>query len=744
MSAFFSPERLARFSTRRPWTVLIGWVVVMAVAGVFASGIGNALTTEFTVYDDLEAYRGQKLLEDRFEQNPAPDEYVLIESSTYTVDDPQFRSLVDGIMAGIAEHPEDLAGGVSYYDVGDESLVYQEDRQTLMIPVFLIAEETVDLETAVEPLLEIVHEANGTDGFTVVTGGAGSINHTFVETSERDLRMAEMVGLPIALVILVVVFGALVAAGLPVMLGLIGIFVAVGITAIFGLQFELSIFVLNMITMIGLAVGIDYSLIIIQRFREERRNGLDRDAAIIRAGQTASRAVLFSGMAVVVSLAGIMIVPDNIFRSLSLGAIVVVVVAVSAAMTLLPAMLRLLGDKVDVGTIPGRRNKGGNPEKSFWSRTAHAVMARPIISMAVTGGLLIAAAVPYFWMESGQSGASTLPENSDPFLAFQILDEKFNAGLLSPTDIIVTGNPGDESIEAGIERLRAALENDPMFTGLTVSSSDDGLLTRINTAIAGDSQSDAAFAAVERLREDYLPAAFPATETAVTGQTAFTTDYAGMMDRYTPIVFSFVLGLSFIILLVVFRSIVVPLKAIVMNLLSVGAAYGVLVMVFQFGWGAETLGFTQVERIESWVPLMMFSILFGLSMDYHVFLLTRIRERFDQTGDNRESVAHGVRATAGLITGAAAIMVAVFTGFAMGDLVMMQQFGLGLAVAITLDATIIRVGLVPASMALLGSANWYLPSWLEWIPKVDVEGSHTPAPQAKEAPQRLPSGEPAG
>lgn len=744
MSTFFSPERLARFSTRRPWTVIAAWVAVMVVAGVFAAGIGSALTTEFTVYDDLEADRGQKLIDQRFETNAPPDEYVLIESGEFTVDHPRFRALVDGIMAGIAQHPEDIGGAVNYYEVGDESLVYQEDRQTLMIPVFLIAPEVVDLETAVEPLLEIVHEANATEGFTVVTGGTGSINHTFVETSERDLRMAEMVGLPIALVILVVVFGALVAAGLPVILGIIGIFVAVGITAIFGMQFELSIFVLNMITMIGLAVGIDYSLIITQRFREERRNGLERDAAIVRAGQTASRAVLFSGMAVVVSLAGIMIVPDNIFRSLSLGAIVVVVVAVSAAMTLLPAMLRLLGDRVDIGTIPGRRNTGDNPETSFWSRTAHAVMARPVLSIAITGGLLVAAAVPYFSMESGQSGASTLPKSSDPYLAFQILDEKFNAGLLSPTDIIVTGAPGDAAVTEGIERLRASLEADPVFTGLTVTASDDGLLTRISTAIAGDSQSDAAFAAVERLREEYLPAAFPATETAVTGQTAFTTDYAGMMDRYTPIVFAFVLGLSFLILLVVFRSIVVPIKAIIMNLLSVGAAYGVLVMVFQFGWGADALGFTQVERIESWVPLMMFSILFGLSMDYHVFLLTRIRERFDRTGDNRESVAHGVRATAGLITGAAAIMVAVFTGFAMGDLVMMQQFGLGLAVAITLDATIIRVVLVPASMALLGSANWYLPSWLEWIPRVDVEGTHVPAPNANEVPQPLPTGEPAG
>jgi putative drug exporter of the RND superfamily len=239
-----------------------------------------------------------------------------------------------------------------------------------------------------------------------------------------------------------------------------------------------------------------------------------------------------------------------------------------------------------------------------------------------------------------------------------------------------------------------------------------------------------------------LPAAFGERETYVTGQTAWAMDYANLLDTYTPIVFAFVLGLSFIILLVVFRSIVVPLKSIVLNLLSVGAAYGAMVMVFQYGWGADMLGMTQVERIETWVPLMMFAILFGLSMDYHVFLLTRIRERFDQTKDNAGSVAHGVRATAGLITGAAAIMIAVFSGFAAGDLVMMQQFGLGLAVSVFLDATIVRVVLVPASMALLGDRNWYLPSWLEWLPKVDVEGTHA-GRVAVDVPTVVPAGDPA-
>ncbi|MDZ7727804.1 MAG: MMPL family transporter [Dehalococcoidia bacterium] len=673
------------------------WVVVLAVAVGFASQFGNALTTDFAVLTEMEASTGEDLIEERFDDSPSPDEFVILQSDRYTVSDSEFATTATGLVEGIRGHEAAVANVVSFFETQDASLV-SEDGRTLLIPVFLIG-EAQDLHEVVEPVLEEVHEANGLEGFLAATGGRGSIDRTWIETSERDLQTAELIGLPIALVILVFVFGALVAAGLPILFAFVGILVAVGATAVVGMQFDLSVFVLNMITMIGLAVGIDYTLLVIQRFREERRNGLERDLAIRKTGGTASRAVLFSGMAVVVSLSGLMLVPDTIFRSLATGAILVVLAAVAAALTLLPAMLRLLGDRVNTGTLPGRHVSSGNEGGAFWSRASRAVMGKPVFSVVIAGGLLVALAIPFTGMQKGQSGAATLPPDSDAAVAFRILDEEFNAGVLTPTEIVVEGASDDAAIQSGIAELETLLAGDERFAEMTVSSSIDGQLTRLSTAIAGDSQSDATIGAIEQLREEYLPAAFGETPTYVAGQTAFAIDYESLISQYTPYVFAFVLGLSFVILLVVFRSIVVPIKAIVMNLLSVGAAYGTMVLVFQHGVLADQLGLTQVERIESWVPLMMFAILFGLSMDYHVFLLTRIRERFDQTRDNTGSVAYGVRATAGLITGAAAIMIAVFSGFAMGDLVMMQQFGLGLAVAVFLDAT---------------AWSWYRRAWPCW------------------------------
>jgi RND superfamily putative drug exporter len=478
----------------------------------------------------------------------------------------------------------------------------------------------------------------------------------------------------------------------------------------------------------GLAVGIDYSLLVVQRFREERNRGLSRDAAIEKAGATASRAVLFSGMTVVVALSGLILVPQSIFRSMGVGAIVVVVVAVAAALTLLPAVLRLLGDRVNSVAIriPGRRRDTSRDSGRFWNWSTRLVMAHPWISVIGSSAILIAATLPYLSVQLGWAGVSTLPNDSSAKAAFAILDDEFSAGVISPARIMVDSDElGSPTVTSGVQALVARIEADDDFGPATVNTNEAGDLALIETTIIGDPQGEDAREAVLRLREDYVPAAFGSApaEVLVGGNTAMGIDDTQLIADYTIPVMAFVLGLSFLILLVVFRSIVVPIKAMIMNLLSVGAAYGLMVMVFQHGIGAGLLGFQTVERIEAWVPLFMFAILFGLSMDYHVFLLTRIKERFDHTKNNGESVAYGVRSTAGMITGAALIMVAVFSGFAAGEMVMFQQFGFGLAVAILLDATIVRTVLVPASMELLGDRNWYLPSWLGWLPKIDVEGT---------------------
>jgi RND superfamily putative drug exporter len=357
-------------------------------------------------------------------------------------------------------------------------------------------------------------------------------------------------------------------------------------------------------------------------------------------------------------------------------------------------------------------------------------MAHPWISVIASSAILVAATLPYATVELGWAGVSTLPSDSSARQAFELLDSEFSAGLIAPAQIVVDGSDVTApAVQSSVDAFLASLANDPVFGEATVVTNDAGNLTVIETAIIGDPQGDSARSAVERLRSDLVPAAFGSTNTNVYvgGATAMGIDDTALISDYTIPVMAFVLGLSFVILLVVFRSIVVPIKAMIMNLLSVGAAYGLMVLVFQHGVGAGLFGFQTVERIEAWVPLFMFAIIFGLSMDYHDFLLTRIKERFDHTRDNAESVAYGVRSTAGMITGAALIMVAVFSGFAAGEMVMFQQFGFGLAVAILLDATIVRTVLVPASMELLGDRNWYMPSWLRWLPQIDIEGKATPS-----------------
>lgn len=734
MAISISPERLARFSTRRPWVVVGIWIVLLLVGMASAATIGDVLTTSVENYQDTESRTAGDLLSANLYGELPGRETIVVRSEARTVDDPAFQQVASGLVAQLRGLDGDVLTVVSYYETPAPGLV-SKDGRTLLIPVTLAGGQQ-EAAGHVDGLTTLTARLDGVDGFTVVAGGDGTAAKAFDEQSQKDLEKSEVLGLPIALVVLVLVFGALVAAGLPILLGIVSIIIAVGISAMIGRTVELSVFVVNITTMMGLAVGIDYCLLIIQRFREERANGLERDEAIIRVGATASRAVLFSGLAVVAALAGMLLVPNSVFRSLSVGAMVVVLVAVAAALTLLPAVLRLLGDRVNAGRLrlPGRTRVKKAESETFWYRAAGVVMRHPSISVVLSVLLLVAAAAPYLTIKFGWAGVSSLPASVEARRAVDILNQEFSAGVISPVEIVVTAaNVEDPSVTGAVDTLLATLQADDAFgapPAVEINPSKSLLLIRIPTAV--DPQSSAAQAAVRRLRDSYLPRAFgeTAARPLVTGATATGIDDTGIITGHTLPVFAFVLGLSFVILLLVFRSIVVPLKALVMNVLSVGAAYGLMVTVFQHGVGNELFGFAQIERIESWVPLFMFSVLFGLSMDYHVFLLTRIRERFTHTGDNAESVRHGVASTAGMITGAAAIMVAIFAGFASGELVAFQQMGFGLGVAVLLDATIVRVVLVPASMQLLGDRNWYFPTWLRWLPVIDVEGSTTETPAA--------------
>jgi RND superfamily putative drug exporter len=718
---FLSTDRIARASATRPWVVVAVWAGLFIAGAIFASQIGSVLTSEFKILNNPESDRADKLLEERLRGPEVARELVIVQSPDATVDDARFESYVTSLLGDIRTL-DDVASATSFYETNDPSMV-SDDRHETLLPVTLKGEEK-EAADHVAGLLKLVDERSGEDGFLAVSAGNGSIDREANKLSSENAERGEMIGIPIALVILLIVFGAAVAAGIPLVLAIVSIVIAVGVTTLIGQMYDLSFLVLNIITMIGLAVGIDYSLFIVQRYREERDRGLDKMAAIEMAGATSSRAVLFSGGTVIVALLGMFIVPSNIYRSLATGAIVVAIFAVLAALTLLPAILSLLGDRVNALRLPflSRRSDDGG---GFWSAIAHGVMAHPVISVVATVALLVAAAIPYFQIEPGLAGVETLPKDSESRQAFELLDREFTGGLIGPAEIVIdVPNVSDQGVQTAIGELRARIGQDPQFGETSVETNDAGDLAVVSALISGDPQSAEAHEAIRRLRNDYIPAAFDGIDAnvLVTGPTAGTEDMFNTIADATPYVFAFVLGLSFVLLLVVFRSIVVPVKALVMNLLSVGATYGLLVLVFERGIGNEIFGFQQIDTIEAWLPLFLFSILFGLSMDYHVFLLSRIKERWDQTGDNKASVEYGLRSTAALITGAALIMVAVFSGFAMGDISSLQQTGFGLAVAVTLDATIIRTVLVPASMALLGDWNWYLPSWLKWLPDIGIEG----------------------
>ncbi len=744
--------RLAVWSARHGRLVLGVWLAVFVVAVFLALQIGAVVSAgEMTLLGRPESVRGQELLNEAFGSAEGEQETIVVSTENgTTVDDPAYQQFLQVLTADLVAARDVVVEAYSYplvaaFDPESANALVSADRQSTLVQVSLRgdgaqAEGGPAGPDGQERLAEIL-DSHRTPAFTLTMIGDGSVGETFMTIAEEDLIRAELVGLPAAMGVLVLVFGALLAAGLSLGLAAVSIVTAIGLAALIGRVFDLSFFVVNMISMIGLAVGIDYALLIIERYREERNAGRASLEAIGVTGATASRAVLFSGVTVILALLGLFLVPITTFRSLGLGATLVVGVGVVAMLTLVPAALGLLGNRIDWLSLnrlrrsprpaakpdprgeradEGGQKAPGQPYSGFWGRTAHWVMVRPVVSVILAGGVLLLLAQPFLQLERGAAGAETLPpgEARD---AYQLLEEDFSAGALSPVEVAL--RPANAEARSAIERLPASLAAVPGFSQPRLEWAGSGEVARLTLYLEARPNSEQARLAVEDLRQETLPAALAgsAVEAYVTGKTAAEVDSFAVIGSYTPWVFAFVLGLSFLLLLVVFRSVVVPLKAIFMNLLSVGAAYGVLVMVFQRGWGAELLGFQRTPAVEAWVPLFLFCILFGLSMDYHVFLLSRIREHFDRTGRNQESVAVGLRATGRIITGAAAIMVVVFGTFASGRLVMMQQVGFGLAVAVFLDATLVRSVLVPATMALLGDINWYLPRWLRWLPDLRPE-----------------------
>ena len=736
-----STTSLARAAAGRPWLTVALWglALVAAVAAIVLV-LPGTLTAQYSFLGNPDSQRGRDLLQQRMDMPQKANEVVIVRSSGATAADPAFRSAVLAVQRDIAAlGPGVVDSVVSAYQGGDKTLI-SADGRTAIIPV-VMAGDLTQAEDNIDKVHAVVHAADGKGGFDTLVTGAASINSDFSHTAETDLRKGEGIGVPIALVILLIVFGAVVAAGLPILLSLIGITLAVALTALVGQTFDVSVFAINMVSMMGLATGIDYSLFIISRFREERARGRDKLDAIAVTGGTASRAVLFSGLTVVLALLGLLIVPTNIFASLAIGAILVVTMSVIAALTLLPAVLSILGDRVNSLKIPylGRRILDGRAagRTSWIARVAYRAMRRPAIALTVGVAVLLLLAYPALDMKTGVSGVNSFPNSFESKQGFAVLEKQFSAGGVNPVQVVVDGKVTPD-VKAAMTRLTQELATDPAFGPVQTQTAKSGDLALLTVPVNGDAVGNLALDKVRELRGTLIPRAFQGTGASVyvTGQTAGNLDYIDIVNSYFPWVVALVLSLSFLLLLVAFRSIVIPLKAILMNLLSVGAAYGLVTLVSLKGWGAGVLGFEQVPVVEQWVPLLLFAVLFGLSMDYQVFLLSRIKEAWDRTGDNTLAVTEGIGATAGIITGAALIMVAVFAGFAAGDLVMFQQMGFGLAVAVLLDATLIRTILVPSAMKLLGRWNWYLPSWLEWLPHLSIEGA--PEPPAAAGPAGAP------
>jgi RND superfamily putative drug exporter len=716
MFSSLSPRALARSSAEHPKRVIWLWVATLVAAfAVIALLLADVLSPAQSFVTTPESQKAANQIEQITGSADAISEQVVVTTATGNFTDAQ-RSQLDALAAKLNGLGPTVVKGAAAPS-SDPSLI-SKDGTTAVIPV-VMAGNINQARDNITKVLDTAQAADGVGGLDVKVTGLTSIEEASNKVAENDLKVGESFGILIGLVILAFVFGALVSALLPLMLAVAAIIVALALTALVGQFGELSFFVQNMITMMGLAVGIDYALFIVSRYREERALGVAKLDAIERAGDTSSRAVFFSGITVVVALISLLIVPMSVFVSLGLGAILAVLAAVAAALTLLPALLSVLGDRIEKGRLIPRR-KGSDTRTGFWTKIVTWVMKRPVASIVVSAGVLVAASLPYWSITTGASGVETLPKDIAARQAFETLQSKFSVGPLAPARIPIAGDPASPANTAAIASITSAVSGDPVLGTPALEPGATAKGGVLAVPVNADSTSTAAEDAVNRLRA--------ATDLPVGGATSLNIDYFDIADSYLPIVVGVVLALSFLVLLLAFRSIVVPVVAIFLNLLSVGAAFGLVTLVSQKGYGTGFFGFQQVETIEAWIPIFLFAVLFGLSMDYHVFLLSRIRERFVETNDNIASITHGISSSGRLITGAALIMVAVFGGFAAGDLVMFQQMGFGLGVAVLIDATIVRGVLLPAIMRLLGTANWYLPKTLNWIPNVAIEG---PGPVTK-------------
>jgi uncharacterized membrane protein YdfJ with MMPL/SSD domain len=725
--------RMGRWSAAHWKTATFGWVAFVFVAFALG-GIVGTTNVDQNAAGPGESGRMNKILDAGFKQ-PA-GENVLIQSRSLRARDPAFEASVSDVVARVSKL-KNVQNVRSPLAAGNAGQIAKDGRAVLV--AFEIRGDKSKAVDKIAPVLDNVAAAQRAHpGFVIGEFGDASAQKGVQTEYGKNLVKAGSLSLPITLIILVLAFGSLVAAGIPLLLGLTAVIATFGLIALPSSVLPVAFEAQAMVLLIGLAVGVDYSMFYLKRERQERAAGRSQRAALEGAAATSGRSVLISGFTVVASMAGMFLTGDSTFESLASATILVVAVAVLGSLTVLPALLAKLGDNVDRLRVPftGRRRRSDGGGR-VWGAIVDRVLRRPVLSAVAAAGVLLALAAPALQLHLAPEGPQSFPKSLAVIKTYDRMQRAFPGTALPANVVVKAPNVNTPAMRKAIAQLeRRALASGLAFKPITVDVNSGGTVANITIPIAGNGTNAASNAAFRVLRKTVVPetvGAVPNTEGGVTGQTASWKDQAAALKSNLPPVVGFVLLLAFVLMLVAFRSIVIAVKAILLNLLSVAAAYGVLVLVFQHGIGEGLLGASPAGGISAVVPLLLFVILFGLSMDYHVFILSRIRETHDRGASMDDAVAHGIKSTAGVVTSAAFVMVAVFGVFATLSIPFFKQFGVGLAAAILIDATIVRAVLLPATMKLLGEWNWYLPKWLEWLPGSDRRESES-APDVKPTP----------
>ncbi|MFE9439923.1 MMPL family transporter [Streptomyces sp. NPDC006602] len=717
--------RAGGWSARHRWAAVGIWVLFV----VLAMGLGSAAgRVDVKDSDQLkgETHTAARIIEDAGIDEPA-GETVLIQAKDGGVKatDAEFRAAVTAVVQAV-EGTGKVTDVTSPYDTDTIS----KDGRSALVQFDMRG----DAETAgerVEPVLKAVEGVQKEHGsLRIEEIGGASMMKTFDDAFGDDFKKAEYSAVPVALGILLIAFGALVAALLPVALAVTAIMATMGLMGVVSHVMPMSDTANSVMLLVGLAVGVDYCLFYLRREREEREAGHDAQTALRIAAATSGRAIIVSGVTVCVAMAGMLFTGLAEFEAMGLASLMVVAVAMVGSVTVLPALLSLLGGRVEKGRIPflGRRRRSGNNDSRFWTAVLKAVLARPVISVVVAAGALLAIAAPAVGMKTQNLTLDQEFGDSLPIVqTYNRVNDAFPGGS-EPAEVVVKA---DDINAPEVRDALAAFKAEAVASGASrgpveIKLHDQQNLAFVYVPLVGGSDLDKAGASLEKLRDEVRPATLgkvDGVEAPITGQVAGSQDFNDQLAGAVIPVFAFVVVFAFLLMLLSFRSLTVAITSIVLNLLSVGAAYGILVAVFQHGWGASLVGAEGVGAIITWLPLFLFVILFGLSMDYHVFVVSRIREARLRGRTTRDAIQHGVVTTAGVVTSAAVIMVAVFAIFGTLSMQSMKQMGVGLAAAVLIDATIIRGVLLPAVMALLGERNWYLPKWLHRLPDLTHDES---------------------